>query len=91
MSRALNVIVVGGSAAGVFTSLLLARAGHTVTMLEQEKLDLAPDVETAATRGFRRTAPHIPQPHTVLAKCRQLLLEYLPDVYAQLLEAGVVD
>src|SRR5262249_15614278 len=29
------------------------------------------------------------QPHIVMARCRQLLLEYLPDVYQQLLEAGV--
>src|SRR4051812_25613905 len=91
MAAALNVVVVGGSTAGVFTALLLARAGHTVTVLEQERFVLPLDVEAAAKRGFRSTAPHIPQPHTVLAKCRQLLLEYLPDVYAQLLAAGVCE
>jgi 2-polyprenyl-6-methoxyphenol hydroxylase-like FAD-dependent oxidoreductase len=66
----------------------LARAGHTVTLVEQERVDLALDVETAARHSFRLTAPQIVQPHVVLAKCRELLLSYLPDVYAQLVAAG---
>lgn len=91
MRADLNVVVAGGSTAGLFTSLLLARAGHTVTVLEQEALSVAPDVETAASRAFRSTAPHLPQPHIVLARCRELLIEYLPDVYANLLAAGVAE
>lgn len=90
-AKALNVIVVGGSAAGLFTSLLLARAGHSVVVLEGERLTNAADVEAAAQSAYRLSAPHIVQPHTVMARCRELLLEKLPDVYAQLLGAGVCE
>ena len=91
MTTALQVVVVGGSAAGLFTSLLLARAGHTVVVVEQESRQIANDVESAAKSAFRLTAPHIVQPHAVMARCRELLIERLPDIYAQLLAAGVCE
>jgi 2-polyprenyl-6-methoxyphenol hydroxylase-like FAD-dependent oxidoreductase len=87
----MRVVVVGGSAAGLFTSLLLARAGHEVVILDQDPLDPAPDVETAAEAAFRAAAPQIVQPHVVLSLCRQLLLDRLPDVYRDLLAAGVAE
>jgi 2-polyprenyl-6-methoxyphenol hydroxylase-like FAD-dependent oxidoreductase len=91
MEGALNVAIVGGGAAGLFASLLLARAGHKVFVFEQDRLEPAPDVESAATSAFRSTAPQIVQPHIVMAKCRELLLEHLPDVYDELLAAGVAE
>jgi 2-polyprenyl-6-methoxyphenol hydroxylase-like FAD-dependent oxidoreductase len=84
-----RVIVIGASAAGCFAALLLARAGHEVLLLEKDRLELARDVESAAASAFRSSAPHIVQPHIVMARCRQLLIEHLPDVYEQLLGAGV--
>jgi hypothetical protein len=62
-----------------------------VLVLEKDQRELAPDVEAAAAAAFRSTAPHIVQPHVIMARCRQLLIEHLPDVYEQLLRAGVVD
>src|SRR5262249_43787535 len=74
-----------------FASLLLARAGHDVLVLEKDALELEPDVEAAAAAAFRSTAPQIVQPHLIMARCRQMLIEHLPDVYQQLIRAGVVE
>ena len=91
MGHALDVVIAGGSSAGLFAGLLLARAGHQVLILERDRLQPAPDVESAAAAAFRPAAPQIVQPHIVMARCRQLLIERLPDVYAGLLAAGVAE
>ena len=87
--HALDIAIVGGSAAGLFAALLLARAGHEVTVLERDNLQPAPDVESAAAKAFRASAPQIVQPHLIMARCRQLLIDRLPDVYDAMLGAGV--
>src|SRR5919199_1853684 len=88
---AMKVAVVGGGAAGLLASLLLARAGHEVLVLERDHLEPAPDVESAAAAAFRPAAPQIVQPHIVMARCRVLLRAQLPDVYDALLAAGVAE
>ena len=75
----------------MFASLLLARAGHQVVLFEQERIEPAGDVEAAAQRALRASAPQIVHPHIVMARCRELLTERLPDVYQGLLAAGVVE
>ena len=87
----MEIAVVGGGAAGLSAALLLARAGHAVLVLERDRLAPALDVEAAAAAAFRPTAPQIVQPHIVMARCRELLRERLPDVYAGLLAAGVAE
>jgi len=87
----LKIAIAGGGAAGLFASLLLARSGHEVVVLEADGLEPAPDVESAAAAAFRPAAPQIVQPHIVMARCRELLRQRLPDVYAALLAAGVAE
>lgn len=85
----MKIAIVGGAAAGLLASLMLGRAGHEVVVLEQDRLEPAPDVESAAASAFRPTAPQIVQPHLLGARGRELLLQRLPDVYDALLAAGV--
>jgi len=56
-------VIIGGSAAGCCAALLLARAGHEVLVVEKHRLELAPDIESAASSAFRPTAPHITTAH----------------------------
>jgi 2-polyprenyl-6-methoxyphenol hydroxylase-like FAD-dependent oxidoreductase len=86
-----RIIVIGGSAAGLLAALILARGGHAVAVVERDHLEPAADVETAAATAARATAPQITLPHVLLATFRELLHERLPDVFAGLLDAGVVD
>jgi 2-polyprenyl-6-methoxyphenol hydroxylase-like FAD-dependent oxidoreductase len=86
-----RIMVIGGSAAGLSAALILARDGHAVTVVERDHLKPAADVEAAAATAARVSAPQIMLPHVLLATFRELLRKRLPDVYAGLLDAGVVD
>ena len=87
----MKIAIIGASAAGSFAALLLARIGHDVLVLERDHLEPAADIESAAATAFRPTAPQIVQPHIIMAKCRELLRERLPDIYQSLLNVGVAE
>jgi 2-polyprenyl-6-methoxyphenol hydroxylase-like FAD-dependent oxidoreductase len=76
----MKITIIGGGAGGLFAALLLARAGHELVMLEQDRMEPAADVESAAGSAYRPTAPQIVQPHAVMARCRELVRDRLPDV-----------
>ena len=87
----MKIAIIGGGAGGLFAALLLARAGHEVAVLEQDRLQPGADVESAAGSAYRAAAPQIVQPHAVMARCRELVRDRLPDVYESLLAAGVIE
>lgn len=87
----MRIVIVGGSAAGLMSALMLARAEHEVIVVEREDLTPAADVEASAATAFRASAPQIVQPHVVLATFREILRDRLPDVYARMLDAGAIE
>jgi 2-polyprenyl-6-methoxyphenol hydroxylase-like FAD-dependent oxidoreductase len=85
MSR---VIVVGGGLIGMATSLLIAKQGHDVTVLERDP-EPPPKTPQEATASWAR--PGVMQFRLVnflLPRGRQLLDEHLPEVTALLAASG---
>src|ERR1700760_3179171 len=87
----MRIAVIGGSAAGMFCGLLLARAGHEIFIIERDEFKIENTASEAAQKAFRSGAPHLVQPHIILPKCRELFAQSLPDVYANLLASGAVE
>jgi 2-polyprenyl-6-methoxyphenol hydroxylase-like FAD-dependent oxidoreductase len=83
-----SVLIVGGSVAGLTSGLMLARAGHQVTILERDAVATPDDVEQAAS-WVRPTVPQTQHAHGFLALTRSILARRLPDVLADLLAHGV--
>ena len=53
----MKITIIGGGAGGLFAALLLARAGHEVVVLEQDRVEPGADVESAAGSAYRPTGP----------------------------------
>jgi 2-polyprenyl-6-methoxyphenol hydroxylase-like FAD-dependent oxidoreductase len=87
----MKIVIVGGSAAGLLGAVLLARAGHRVTVLERDRWNRHADLEAAASAAFRASAPQIVQPHVITGLFREMVRTRLPDLYTALLAAGVVE
>ncbi len=82
-----SIIIVGGSVAGLSCSVMLARVGHQVTVLERDAAPVPSDVEQAA-RWVRPTVPQVQHAHGFLALSRSVLARRLPDVLGDLLAHG---
>lgn len=86
-----QVVVIGGSIAGLGAGLGLARRGHSVTIIERDPEPSTTDPEEAFRSWERRGVPQSRQPHGFLARARNLLTTYAPDVVDRMLAAGVED
>ncbi|WP_426574021.1 FAD-dependent oxidoreductase [Aquihabitans sp. McL0605] len=91
-----GVAIAGGGFAGLMTSILLARRGHEVTVIERDPPPAwepsgPPTVDDdAEVDAWRRAgAPQCRQSHVLLARARRVLVEEAPDVLDALLASGV--
>lgn len=81
----MRALVVGSGPAGMTAAVLLARQGHDVVVVDR-------DPGPVATGPWERVGVmqfHLP--HGFRPRCRAVLAQRMPDVFEELLSAGVVD
>jgi 2-polyprenyl-6-methoxyphenol hydroxylase-like FAD-dependent oxidoreductase len=83
-----DTIVMGGGLCGLASALLLARDGHTVTVLERDLESPPATVEEAWERWNRRGVAQFRLAHIYLARFARLLEAELPDVVRAVEAAG---
>ncbi len=79
-----DVIVIGGGVAGLCGSLLLARDGHRVRLLERDPAPPPPDADSAWADWERRGVNQFRLLHYFLPRFRQTLEAELPDLVTAL-------
>ena len=85
-----TIVVVGAGVAGLGSALTLAKAGHQVTVLEQDRTPFPTDPD-AAFDWDRKGAPQVRHSHALLARLRNILVAEHPEVLERLLEAGATE
>ncbi len=88
MSKAKNIVVIGGGIAGLCSALWFGSRGHNVIVLERDDAPLPTTVDEAWEAWDRPGAPQVRQPHVVLGRLTSLLRNQHPDVYQGFLDAG---
>lgn len=89
----MQVAVVGGGVAGSAAALLLARGGNDVVLIDPS---VAPPLSGSSADAVfadweRPEIGQFRQPHNFLGRARRVLLDDLPDVYAELRAAGATE
>ena len=84
-----KIVMIGGGVAGLIGSVLLARDGHHVTLLERDPAP-PPAPTDAWDRWERRGVTQFRLPHAFLPRFREILDHDLPDVVAALESDGAL-
>jgi 2-polyprenyl-6-methoxyphenol hydroxylase-like FAD-dependent oxidoreductase len=77
-----DVVIVGGGVVGMGLGMILARDGHTVSMLERDAEPAPGDPDAAWGRWDRKGVTQFRLAHFFLARYRQILEEELPETAA---------
>jgi 2-polyprenyl-6-methoxyphenol hydroxylase-like FAD-dependent oxidoreductase len=85
-----RIVVLGAGICGLTASLLLARDGHDVTVLERDAAPVPDGPGDAWAAWERAGVVQFRQPHFLQARGRRVLDDELPDVAAALAAAGAV-
>ncbi|MBV8813436.1 MAG: FAD-dependent oxidoreductase [Verrucomicrobia bacterium] len=85
-----TILILGGGVVGLSTAMMLARQGHSVTVLERDSQPLPGSPEEAWHAWGRRGVAQFRQPHYLHPPVSPLLESHLPDVKEALLRAGCI-
>jgi 2-polyprenyl-6-methoxyphenol hydroxylase-like FAD-dependent oxidoreductase len=83
-----NVIILGGSVAGLGAALALSNDGHRVTVLERDATPMPASHLEAFERWDRRGSPQVRHSHVFLARLYCLIRDHAPELLAKLIECG---
>ena len=84
----MDVVVVGGSIAGLFSALALTQSGHRVTVLEHDPARLPASPAEAFESWDRRGSPQTRHSHAFLARLHNLLRDRAPALLEEIFAAG---
>ena len=84
----MNVLIVGGGLCGLAAAILVARDGHTATVLERDRDPLPESPQAAWDVWTRRGVAQFRQPHNFMPGLRRILEAELPDLQEALRRAG---
>jgi 2-polyprenyl-6-methoxyphenol hydroxylase-like FAD-dependent oxidoreductase len=84
----MDVVVIGGSVAGLISSLALARDGHRVTVLEKDSMPMAASPAEAFSLWKRHGSPHVMHSHAFLGRMHNMIRDREPGLLNKLLEHG---
>jgi 2-polyprenyl-6-methoxyphenol hydroxylase-like FAD-dependent oxidoreductase len=85
-----DLVICGGSIAGLSTAILLARDGHTVTVLERDAAPAPGDAAQAWDAWDRKGVAQFHQPHNLFPRSRVIWDEEMPEINQRFTDAGMV-
>ena len=83
-----QIVVAGGSVAGLIAALALARSGQRVVILEKDPAPLPATPDAALDAWERRGSPQVRHSHAFLGRMHNLIRDREPDLLRRLLALG---